>query len=103
MLKKHKSIYVEFGRRLKEARNLKGLNQSELAKLMGVSRVTITNIEAGRQNVSLVQVLSLIRELTFFLPEELAIPFDWTKLDKIREARVRLEAARIGYREAQKK
>ncbi|MDO4517355.1 MAG: helix-turn-helix transcriptional regulator [Bacillota bacterium] len=33
---------------LKEARNEKGLSQGELAKLVGVSRQTISSIETGQ-------------------------------------------------------
>ena len=36
--------------RLKEARNEKGLSQSQLAKLVGVSRNTISSIETGQFN-----------------------------------------------------
>lgn len=36
--------------RLKEARNLKGLSQSELAQIVGVSRNTISSIETGQFN-----------------------------------------------------
>lgn len=35
---------------LKEARSEKGLSQSELAKLVGVSRNTISSIETGQFN-----------------------------------------------------
>ena len=35
---------------LKEARNEKGLSQGELAKLVGVSRQTISSIETGQFN-----------------------------------------------------
>ena len=38
--------------RLKEAREYLGLTQEEVAKLIGVSRVIITNIEAGTRKVS---------------------------------------------------
>ena len=36
--------------RIKEARAEKGLSQSELAKLVGVSRNTISSIETGQFN-----------------------------------------------------
>ena len=40
------------GTRLKKAREYLGLTQDDVAKLMGVSRVIITKIEAGTRKVS---------------------------------------------------
>ena len=42
----------ELGTRLKKAREYLGLTQEDVAKLMGVSRVIITNIEAGTRKIS---------------------------------------------------
>lgn len=42
----------ELGTRLKKAREYLGLTQEDVAKLMGISRVIITNIEAGTRKVS---------------------------------------------------
>ena len=39
--------------RIEEIRNEKGLRQDELAKLMGVSRQTISSLENGRYNPSI--------------------------------------------------
>lgn len=39
-----------FKNRLKEMRNAKGLSQSELANMVGVSRQTISSIENGQFN-----------------------------------------------------
>lgn len=39
-----------FKNRLKEMRNAKGLSQSELASIVGVSRQTISSIENGQFN-----------------------------------------------------
>lgn len=41
---------TRFGRRLKNFRELAGLSQNRLAKKSGVSRVTITLVESGRQD-----------------------------------------------------
>lgn len=46
-------FYVEFGRRLRERRTSSGLSQAGLAQRVGLSRTSITNIEKGRQQVSL--------------------------------------------------
>lgn len=42
----------ELGTRLKKAREYLGLTQEDVAKLIGVSRVIITNIEIGTRKVS---------------------------------------------------
>ena len=39
--------------RIEEIRNQKGIRQEELAKLMGVSRQTISSLENGRYNPSI--------------------------------------------------
>ena len=39
--------------RIEEIRKEKGLNQEELAKMMGVSRQTISSLENGRYNPSI--------------------------------------------------
>lgn len=36
--------------KLKEARESKGITQEQLAKLSGISRITISKLEAGQQN-----------------------------------------------------
>ena len=39
--------------RIEEIRNARGIRQDELAKLMGVSRQTISSLENGRYNPSI--------------------------------------------------
>lgn len=53
------SIYIDFGRKLKAARKAKRVTQSDVAEYVGLSRTSITNIEHGRQQVSLHVFLSL--------------------------------------------
>jgi transcriptional regulator with XRE-family HTH domain len=52
-----------FGQRLARARKSRSLTQRELADLIGVSRVTVANIEGAKQNVQLAQVYSIARAL----------------------------------------
>lgn len=52
-----------FGQRLARARKSRSLTQRELADLVGVSRVTVANIERAKQNVQLAQVYSMARAL----------------------------------------
>ena len=52
-------IYEEFGRRLRSARKAANLTQEALAERVGLTRTSITNIEKGRQHVSLHMLFSL--------------------------------------------
>jgi len=47
------SLYIEFGRLLREMRIGKKLTQLEVAEKVGLSRTSITNIELGRQQMPL--------------------------------------------------
>ena len=58
------------GTRLKEAREYVGLTQEEVAKLLGVSRVIITNIESGSRKVS-AEELSKLAKIYGWTMEEL--------------------------------
>ena len=46
-------LYVAFGERLRELRSTKDLTQAALGRRVGLTRTSITNIEAGRQHISL--------------------------------------------------
>jgi transcriptional regulator with XRE-family HTH domain len=46
-------VYQEFGRRLRDARTGRELSQAYVADHVGLSRTSITNIERGRQRISL--------------------------------------------------
>jgi transcriptional regulator with XRE-family HTH domain len=52
-----------FGQKLARARKSRSLTQRELAGLIGVSRVTVANMEGAKQNVQLAQVYSMARAL----------------------------------------
>ena len=47
--------------RIEEIRNEKGIRQDELAKLMGVSRQTISSLENGRYNPSIMLAYKISR------------------------------------------
>lgn len=46
-------VYADFGKRLREARQKASLTQEVLGQHVGLTRTSITNIEAGRQPVNL--------------------------------------------------
>jgi transcriptional regulator with XRE-family HTH domain len=51
------NFYVEFGERLKEAREKAGLTQQQLAAQAGLPRTSVTNIERGGQKIALHQMV----------------------------------------------
>ena len=60
----------DFGRRLKEARNQKGLTQEKLAELLGVDRLHVNRMENGSKACSidlLMDISSLLEVSTDYL------------------------------------
>ena len=52
-------IYQSVGRKIKALRKSAGMTQQQLSEIMGYSRTSITNIEAGRQHIDLETLLEL--------------------------------------------
>src|SRR5687767_2795287 len=48
-----KELYVEVGRRTRMARLSRGVTQDALAERVGLTRTSITNVEAGKQKLPL--------------------------------------------------
>lgn len=63
-------IYKEFATKLKKARKEAKLSQEKLSERVGLSRTSITNIEAGRQHISL-HMLFLLSDILGVTPEDL--------------------------------
>ena len=61
-------IYREIGRRIKRFRKVAGQTQDQLASRIGVSRASIANIEAGRQNFLLHYVYAIAEALNLDTP-----------------------------------
>lgn len=61
-------VQLEFGKRLKRAREEKGLKQLALASKLGLTRTSISNIERGEQRI----FLDLAYEAAAFLGIEVA-------------------------------
>ena len=53
------SLYVFIGERIQQTRAKAGMTQDGVAREVGLSRTSITNIESGRQRVPLHQLLSI--------------------------------------------
>ena len=60
-------FYEELGGIIRSARNQLGLTQEELARLVSLTRTSITNIEKGRQKVSSHLLVELSEVLNFSL------------------------------------
>ena len=56
-------LYWEIGFRVRVAREVVGLTQEELAERLGMSRVSITNLELGRQRTPLDTLYRVARVL----------------------------------------
>lgn len=62
-------LYQEFGKRLKELRDGKQLTQTDLARLVRISRTSLINIERGGQRVPLRVLLAFAVALGVELDE----------------------------------
>lgn len=58
-----KSLYADFGARVRRLRTEAGLNQQTVGEMVGLSRTSITNIERGRQPASLHLLVLLAKAL----------------------------------------
>jgi transcriptional regulator with XRE-family HTH domain len=66
------ALQRRLGRRVRALRADRGLTQLRLAERSGISRPSIANVEAGRQNVSLRQLCGLAAALGVAVEELLA-------------------------------
>jgi transcriptional regulator with XRE-family HTH domain len=80
MIGREQAFYRSFGRILAQRRSEANLSQAALAKAVGLSRTSITNIECGRQPVNLhtlyVMAGVLRRDLNDLLPPPLTGAID---------------------------
>jgi transcriptional regulator with XRE-family HTH domain len=66
------ALQQRVGARIRELRADRGLTQLRLAERSGISRPSVANVEAGRQNVSLRQLCALALALDVGVEELLA-------------------------------
>jgi len=72
-------LYKKIGEKLTELRNLDKLTQDSLSQKIGINRATVSNIEAGRQQISLHLLYKIAQalhtEVFTFLPslDELSV------------------------------
>ncbi len=63
MLRLMKSPLLQFGERVKKVRLERGLSQEDLAEQAELHRNYVSQIECGRRNLSLLNILKLARAL----------------------------------------
>lgn len=56
-------ILRQFGERVRELRQKRGLSQEELARAAGLHRTYVSDIERGKRNVALMNIARLARAL----------------------------------------
>ena len=52
-------IYREIGQRIRDVRESRKMKQAELAELLGLTRTSVTNIERGKQKITLDSLYAL--------------------------------------------
>lgn len=62
-------FYSQMGDTITLARKKLGITQDDLAWMLGLSRVSVVNIEAGKQRTPLHFIIALAKVLNIFLPE----------------------------------
>ncbi len=84
--KEKKYLYDFVGSKIKDLRNDVGVSQNDLATKLNLSRVSIVNIEKGRQHLSLHLLYEIARifdkDIIFFFPSLEAPTTISTKIEK---------------------
>ncbi len=62
-------FYEKIGEKIKEIRRLKEINQEALANTLGISRVSLVNIETGKQRIPLHVLLDICESLNVTMNE----------------------------------
>ncbi len=73
-------IYEALGEKIRRARAVRDMRQAELAKRVGLSRTSITNVELGRQGMAVHQLFEFADALGVE-PFDL-LPAEWPTLQK---------------------
>lgn len=85
------AFHRAFGDAVRVARDRAGMTQDELAKAVGLTRTSITNIEAGRQRPLLCQAFDLAQTLSVSLDVLMAQSAEAARKDEIAILTARLE------------
>ena len=63
------AFYEELGANIRKTRNARKLSQEELARLVGLQRTSLTNIEKGRQHPPLHTLCEIVEQLKVDISE----------------------------------
>jgi transcriptional regulator with XRE-family HTH domain len=84
-------FYEKVGEKIKEVRKVRNMNQDELASQLGISRVSLVNIESGKQRVPVHVLLDICESLNLTLNDLIPQTFnhdatlDNTILNKVKK------------------
>lgn len=56
-------VLSQFGKKLREVRQQKGISQERLAELAGLHRTYVSSVERGGRNISLLNIEKLAKSL----------------------------------------
>ncbi len=71
----------DLGRRISKLRKNKGYSQDELAKVLNISRSSITQIELGKRNLSVIELKNITEFLNISIDKFLAPNFELSKIN----------------------
>lgn len=74
----------QIGKRISELRKLKGLSQQDLAKMIKISRPSLTQIELGNRDIGIIELQKLSKALGFTIDVLIADKFDITQKSMIK-------------------
>ena len=70
----------EIGQRISELRKSKGYSQGDLAKMLDISRPSLTQIELGKRNISVIELKKITNILSVSIDKLLASNYSLTEL-----------------------
>jgi transcriptional regulator with XRE-family HTH domain len=73
------AFYQRLGQNIRKCRKWRGLSQDALAKLIGLTRTSLTNIENGRQHPPLHTFCEIVEQLKVDISELLPHPLTTTE------------------------
>ena len=73
----------QIGKRIVELRKLKGYSQEDLAKFLKIPRSSVAQMELGKRNISVIELIKLSEILGFSLDRFLAKEFKAMEEDEI--------------------
>lgn len=63
MKRQRTPVLVKFGQRVRECREQRGLSQTQLARALDIHPTNVSHLEAGRQDITVTQLVRAAKEL----------------------------------------